>query len=201
VKPSDRYHHGDLRRALLDAAFGLIDREGPEALTLRAVARAAGVSANAPYNHFADKAALLAAVAEEGLDVLYQEMSEARDGVTGSAEQLEAIGVAYVRFAASHPSRFRLLHATQMGKKTVHPSLSAAYERTFGVLLDAMRACQKDGVVRKGEVRRLALAAWSMVHGLATLLVEDQLEAAGFVDREAALGPGVVRTLFRGLHA
>ena len=63
------------------------------------------------------------------------------------------------------------------------------------------RVCQKDGVVRKGDVRRFALAAWSMVHGLATLLVEDQLEAAGYVDREAAIAPGVVRTLFRGLHA
>jgi AcrR family transcriptional regulator len=200
MKRHDRYHHGDLRRALLDAALALCEAEGPDALTLRGVARAAGVSPNAPYNHFADKAALLAGVAEEGLDVLAAEMTAARDAATGAGPRLEAIGVAYVGFAQAHRARFRLFHATAIGAKTSHPALAAAYERTFGILLDAIRACQKEEVVRGGDVRRLALTAWATVHGLATLLVEDQLEAAGF-DAGAPLAPAVVRALFRGLRA
>jgi AcrR family transcriptional regulator len=199
TKPRSRYHHGALRRALLDAALALIEQDGPEALTLRAVARVAGVSPNAPYNHFEDKAALLAAVAEEGLDLLYREMTEAGARATGSAARLEAIGVSYVMFASSNPSRFRLFHATAIGKKSAHPTLVAAYERTFGVLLDTMGMCQREGVVRDGDVRRLALTAWSTVHGLATLLVEDQLEAAGF-DAGNSLATAVVRALFGGLR-
>jgi AcrR family transcriptional regulator len=198
------YHHGSLRRALLDAAQTLIEREGPTALTLRAVARAADVSANAPYNHFADKSALLAAVAEEGLDVLFARMSEARRSKSKPAEQLAAIGIAYVEFALDHPARFRLLAAPEMGKKTTHPTLVTAYDRTFEVLVETMRACQKAGVVRSGDARAHALTAWSTVHGLATLIVEDQLEAAGFADDAASrreLASTVVRTIFRGLKA
>jgi AcrR family transcriptional regulator len=200
-KPPERYHHGDLRRALLDAALVLCEREGPEALTLRAVARMAGVSPNAPYNHFADKAALLAAVNEEGLDALAAELGAARDGSGDAVGRLQAVGIAYVRFAVAHPLRFRLFSAAAIGDKAAHPGLGAAYARTFGVLLDALRACQATEAVHDGDLRELALTAWSTVHGLATLLVEDQLRVTGFAAGEADVAAAqVVRTLFRGLH-
>jgi AcrR family transcriptional regulator len=202
VKPEGQYHHGALRQALLDAALVLVERDGPEALTLRAVAKLAGVSPNAPYNHFADKSALLAAVAEEGLLLLCAALTSAQDAAGTPAERLEAIGLAYVRFASTHPARFRLFSAIAIGDKTRHPTLVEAYTRTFGVLLGALHECQRAGVVREGDIRSLSLTAWATVHGLATLLVEDQLEAAGFDPRKVAspdASEAVVRTLFLGL--
>jgi len=169
---------------------------------LREVARRAGVSPNAPYNHFTDKAALLAAVAEEGLGILYVAMTEARDRATTPGAQLEAIGVAYVTFAIRNSARFRLFTAKEIGRKTAYPSLAHAYQKAFGVLVETIRACQKEAIVRDGDPERLALTAWSTVHGLATLIVEDQLEAAGFGAQDPEKhAPAVVRTLFRGLKA
>ena len=97
------YHHGDLRRALVDAARRLLEAEGPSALSLRAVAREAGVSPAAPYHHFKDKAELLDAVAQEGWDILGRQMHEAKAGATGM-HQLTALGIAYVCFARENPA-------------------------------------------------------------------------------------------------
>src|SRR5215475_2854236 len=96
------YHHGDLRRALVDAARRLLESEGPSALSLRAVAREAGVSPAAPYHHFKDKAELLEAVAQEGWDLLNAEMHKAKAGDKGR-HQLTALGIAYVCFARENP--------------------------------------------------------------------------------------------------
>src|SRR5687767_103312 len=103
-----KYHHGSLRRALLDATIAHSATFGADTVTLREVARRAGVSANAPYNHFADKGALLAAVAEEGLIMLRDAMVGARERATTPGAELEAIGVAYVTFAIRHHHHFRL---------------------------------------------------------------------------------------------
>ena len=97
------YHHGDLRRALVEAARRLLEAEGPSALSLRAVAREAGVSPAAPYHHFKDKAELLDAVASEGWDMLNESMSAAKDSVEGR-QQLTALGIAYVCFARDNPA-------------------------------------------------------------------------------------------------
>src|SRR5262249_52270729 len=98
-KKRGRYHHGDLRRALLDAALGMLAREGGTALTLREVARRAGVTHAAPYRHFTDKQALLAAVAEEGFRMLSSEMASSAREATDPRQALQAIGTSYVRFA------------------------------------------------------------------------------------------------------
>ncbi len=201
-KPRSQYHHGSLRRALLDATVALSESDGVAAITLREVARRVGVSPNAPYNHFADKGALLAAVAEEGVGLLHAAMLEARQRATTPSAELAAIGVAYVTFAVTHRSHFRLFNAKEIGRKTSHPSLAKAYEKTFRLLVDVLRTCQTDGVVREDDPQRLALTAWSTVHGLATLIVEDQLEAAGFSEGDSTnYASWVVRVLFDGLKA
>src|ERR1041384_5256402 len=100
------YHHGDLGRALVDAARRLLEAEGPSALSLRAVAREAGVSPAAPYHHFKDKAELLDAVAQEGWDILQVKMKEAKNNDTG-VHQLTSIGLAYVCFARDNPALYR----------------------------------------------------------------------------------------------
>src|SRR5258708_6887496 len=102
------YHHGDLRRALLDAALALLEKSGVEALTLREGARRVGVTAGAPYHHFADKEAIVASVAEEGFVELGEAMAAARDAAD-PASRLGAMGRSYVRFAVAHPAHFRVM--------------------------------------------------------------------------------------------
>src|SRR5215218_5303559 len=93
------YHHGDLRRALVDAARTLLEREGPSALSLRAVAREAGVSPAAPYHHFKDKSELLDAVAQQGWELLNEFLVQARARAASPRERMSELGVAYVSFA------------------------------------------------------------------------------------------------------
>ncbi len=145
VSTSRPYHHGDLRAALLDAALELLD--DPEAFSLRAVARRAGVSPNAPYRHYEDKEALLAAVAAHGFDRL--------------ADRLDAAGThadmaqAYVAFALEHPGLFRLMY----GRSTTN----AASARTAEILAGRLAA------------PALQIGAWALVHGLAVLLLDGKL--------------------------
>ncbi|MBW2257316.1 MAG: TetR/AcrR family transcriptional regulator, partial [Deltaproteobacteria bacterium] len=112
------YHHGDLRRALVDAALLLIERSGASGVTLRGAARLAGVSQTAPYRHFSDKRALLAAVAEQGFQSLSTQLREASASHEGDPMgRLRALGVAYVHFAQAQPSHFRVMFGPQVGDR------------------------------------------------------------------------------------
>jgi AcrR family transcriptional regulator len=191
------YHHGNLRAALLEAALVLVQREGVEALTLRGVARRAGVSPAAPYRHFADKRALLAAVAEEGFRLLATALREA-GGAEDPRERFRARGRAYVGFATAHPSHFRVMFGRELADRTGYPGLRDAGAAAFDALVEGMLEAQRAGVVREGDPRELGLAAWSAMHGLSSLLLTGRLQAmfgAG-ADELAAL---VGRTLHRGL--
>src|SRR5262245_47766735 len=115
-KRADRYHHGDLRRALLQAAVGTIGSHGVDGLTLRGVGSALGVSRTALYRHFTDKAALLAAVAAEGFRLLRDELVESWEGAGRGRRGFEAMGEGYVRFAVAHPSHYRVM----FGADVVH---------------------------------------------------------------------------------
>jgi AcrR family transcriptional regulator len=199
-KPSGKYHHGGLRRALLDATLAIVAREGTTGLSLRAVARRVGVSPQASYNHFRDRAALLGAAAEEGLRELARGLQEARDAAHGPGERLEATGIAYVAFANSHAAHFRLLSAPDLAEKRSDPGLSAAYEEAFGVLLGAIEECQRAGIVRGGDAHALALAAWATVHGLAWLVVDKQISVAGVPGDADEVARSTLRVLLKGLR-
>ncbi|HEY3821041.1 MAG TPA: TetR/AcrR family transcriptional regulator [Polyangiaceae bacterium] len=198
-KRPGQYHHGELRRALLDATLAIVGREGTGALSLRAVARRVGVSPQASYNHFADRAALLEAAAEEGLRELARGMRSARDGARAAGERLEATGLAYVAFAVSHRAHFRLFSAPDLVEQRTRPLLSAAYAEAFGVVLGAVEDAQKANVVRAGNARKLALTAWATVHGLAWLVVDGQLAIAGVEGEPGEVARAAVRVLFKGL--
>lgn len=157
------YHHGDLRTALVTAALTLLEAgEGPP--SLREVARAAGVSAMAPYRHFADRAALLAAVADEGFGALRTRLLAA-DDVPDSRTALVAQGRAYVDFALAHPALFRLMFSRE--KAGGVPEGETAYT----VLANRVAQIAPD----RAEVA--TLAAWGLVHGLATLLLDAKAGA------------------------
>ncbi len=173
-----RYHHGDLRRALVTAALDLIADGGTAALTLRAVARAAGVTHAAPYRHFDDKAALLAAVAEEGFVSLREAAASAAVAAGDDpVERLLSAGAAYVRFAVDHPAHYRVMFGAEVADRSSYPDLEAAADRSFSLLEDAITICQETGHVVEGNGKELALAAWSMLHGFASLMIAGQLSS------------------------
>jgi AcrR family transcriptional regulator len=190
-----RYHHGDLPRALLDAALHIVETQGTQALTLRAAARSAGVSQTAPYRHFTNKEAILAAVAEEGFRSLMAAIRHATAAGEGPLGRLRGVGIGYVTFATSHPSHFRVMFGREMADRSASPGLRRLATETFNLLVGAISDCQRAGLVRTEEpAADLALSAWSSVHGLSALLVE------GVLDRPAhEVAEMVTRDLFLGL--
>jgi AcrR family transcriptional regulator len=162
------YHHGDLPAALLRAAGKLLEKEGLEALTLRTLARRTGVSHAAPYRHFRNRGALLAALAAEGFGRLGQAQREA-----AAAGGLRGMGEAYVRFALAHPQRFRLMFGGQL-QIAKHPALREVALKTFEGLSGALAARVGDAP----GARDASIAAWALVHGLAQLLLGERIAAA-----------------------
>jgi AcrR family transcriptional regulator len=142
---------------------------------MRAIAREAGVSHMAPYHHFADKAALIAAVAEEGFRVLTEEMSK-RIAARGDDPRaaLRASGIAYVVFAVTRPHLFRVMFGAEVAGMSGddYPGLSEAGSATFAVLQGQVERSQDEGTVRQADSRSIGLTAWSLVHGLAMLIID-----------------------------
>jgi AcrR family transcriptional regulator len=170
------YHHGSLPQALVAEAVLVLAEGNPNALSLRELARRLGVSPAAPYRHFADKEALLAAVAQQGFELLSAEL----DNIAGvhpdePVRQLADLGWAYVRFALRQPQYFQVMFGRAATPQTMYPQLFAAGQSAFGILQRVIEGGQRSGAVAAGESRELAVAAWSQVHGLATLLLEGQL--------------------------
>jgi AcrR family transcriptional regulator len=178
MKTPRSYHHGDLKRALLEASLGLIREIGPGAFTLREVARRAGVSHNAPYRHFRDKEELLAAVAAEGFDRLTESMVKAAQSGSSALDQLRLSGRGYVQFALSYPQHFSVMFDAPR-RFDLYPQTRAAGERAFGTLVRYIGGCQAEGLLPKGDARSLALLAWCMVHGVAKLAISGQLPWRG----------------------
>jgi len=158
------YHHGELSTALVSAALALLAEDGADAVSLRAVARRAGVSAMAPYRHYPDKEALLAAVAARGFDGL-REALRAADDAAPPRQALTAQAVAYVRYALDNPALFRLMFGLK--RLGTHPELAAAGEAAYAVLA-ARVAAEPGGADREART----LGCWSLVHGLASLFLD-----------------------------
>ena len=178
------YHHGDLRRALLAAARAILEQDGLSALSLRAVARRAGVSQAAPYHHFPDKDALLAALGAEGFDALDRAMRERMEGLGDPAQRLVASGVGYVAFAVENPALFRIMFGASMRGVGAHPERSAAGDRAYATLEKAVQATLGDKVGDAGAMALACLRAWSLAHGLAKLLVEGGIDPARYGARD-----------------
>src|SRR5262245_18626108 len=167
---------GSLRETLLEAATALIAAKGPQGFSLREVARRARVSEAAPYWHFADREALLAAVAEQGFLEMAKGMMTVFSEVTDPGQRLHALGVGYVRFALEHPSYLRVMFGSEVPDKAAHPALREAGARTFEMLVQAISDSQATGQVRGGDPVELSWAEWSIVHGRAALLVDGRLK-------------------------
>lgn len=173
-KRADRYHHGDLRRAMLQAAVRTIRSHGVDGLTLRGVGSTLGVSRTALYRHFTDKAALLAAVAAEGFRMLRTELRESWDRGGHGLAGFAAMGSAYVQFAVEHPSHYRVMFGADI-LEVDHAELKQEGAGAFQVLVEAIVALQTQTLARGDDPQQMARFVWATVHGVAMLAIDGRL--------------------------
>lgn len=183
------YHHGDLRRALLDTALEAVAEQGPVAISLRDVARRAGVSHAAPTHHFRDKTGLLTALAAEGWSLLADTLSATAERDLDFAE----LGVTYVVFATTHPAHFAVMRAPGLVRRD-DPELSAAEQRAAAQLNAGARRHSDPAAASD---RTTALAGWALMHGLSALLLEGAVTLEPGTD-VATLARAVARRLGPG---
>lgn len=167
------YHHGALREALLRATLELIETEGIGAVSLRQVARMAGVSPGAPYHHFADRAALLTALSDEGFRHLTDRLIEAQKTTPTPPQALEALLRAYINFARTEPAYFRLMFRPELKESHKSPTGSEAGETAFAILESTVSECLQN---KKADKTALTIAMWSLAHGYASLWLDGQLK-------------------------
>ena len=167
------YHHGELSESLLEAAEVLLEEDGPGGLSLRKVGRRLGVTPGAPYRHFEDKDALLAALAVRGFQGLRERMLAEQDGSANGEERLRRAGLGYLEFASQHPELFRLMFGWMPSRDV--PELCEAGDAAFAALEDILVACEQEGLLSR-SLREAGLLAWSAVHGAAFLLIDERLK-------------------------
>jgi len=170
MSSSARYHHGDLRAACLRAAMELLEQDGATALSLRAVARRAGVSPGAPYRHYADRNALISAVAGVGYRELAEHLAEAHPAPS-TADDLAAVAVAYVQFALQRPALFRVMFVEPCDRDSSErvAATNAISEYVGAIVRHSFPGSNPDA---------LATAVWALVHGLAFLHLDGKLDSA-----------------------
>ena len=198
-KKGSRYHHGDLRRALSSAAREVLREGGTGKLSLRAAARRAGVSHASAYYHFEDKTSLIAAVAIQA----FEELGEATEAVyeqsgLSTLEQLKAVASVYVRFALSNPQEFRVMFLPELRSDAVRTEVERAgrtgYERTVRLVA----VLQAEGRIAEGNPEEIAISAWALMHGLASLMIDGPLHRNARTEegRETLVSSAVKHLLF-----
>lgn len=176
------YHHGDLRRALLDEALVIIGAEGVDALTLREIGARIGVSRTALYRHFADKPALLAAVATEGFRALREQLVTAWEEGGRTPAAFQAMGMAYIGFAVGNPSHYRVMFGRFDETRPRDSDLETEAGGAFQALVNAVAALQETSILRDDDPVLTARFVWAVVHGVAMLAIDGQLHEKGAVD-------------------
>ena len=167
----EKYHHGDLRRAILDCACEHLRQGGTDCLSLRAMAREIGVSATAPYRHFESKNALFAGIATLGLEILESQLEQVRKNKPkNSLDSLVDMGVVYLRFADQHSEKYQLMLDSSMLDSMEYPALMDARARVFKILVGAILDGQRTGLYRSEPVEKLAAIVWAGLHGAASLV-------------------------------
>ena len=163
-----KYHHGDLKNALIQA--------GLDVLAAEEVARQAEVSHAAPYAHFADKQALIAAISTEGFKQLYAQIESVRQAYQNKPQSLlPETAWAYVQFARNNPEYFKLMFSGVLEQEKEYPDFVEISLQTFRQLVEIIIICQQAGVLPAGDVELVAMRMWASVHGFTALLLEGQI--------------------------
>ena len=174
--PSKKYHHGDLKNALIKGGVEILGEEGVSGLTLRKVAKRAGVSHSAPYAHFKDRHSLIAAISTEGFRQLYDALDAAvLAHADDPREQLVEAAWAYVQFALNNTDTFKIMFSGVLEKEKDYPSFIEISGKTFERVVDIVRACQNAGILRPGPSELVAVSVWGQVHGIISLALEGQI--------------------------
>jgi AcrR family transcriptional regulator len=173
TRPS--YHHGALREALLSASLKLIETEGLSAVSLRRVAREAGVSPGAPYHHFKDRAAVLAALAAQGFRMLADDLTTATSAATNPIEGLSALIHAYVAFALRQPAYFRLMFRPELSESRLDPEAKEAEHGAEATFESTITALVEAGIISPTKAEPFSVLIWSLGHGLASLWLDGHL--------------------------
>lgn len=174
--PVTTYHHGNLKNALIEAGVEILAREGLGGLSLRKVAKQAGVSHAAPYAHFTDKHALIAAISTEGFKHLYSQIEAVKETYRSNPETLLIeTAWAYVQFALNAPDRFKLMFSSVLEKEKEYPDFVEISQKSFLQVVEIVELCQKAGILEEGTSDVMALSLWGTVHGFTSLLLEGQI--------------------------
>jgi AcrR family transcriptional regulator len=174
--PEKKYHHGDLKNALIEAGAEILSKEGVSGLSLRKVASRAGVSHAAPYAHFTDKQALIAAISTEGYRRLYEKLTVViQKYQDDQLHQFVEVAWAFVEFARNDPDLFKVIFSSVVEKEKDFPAFVEMTRKNFRLLVELVEACQAAGVLKPGAADEMAVSIWSLVHGLASLLIEGQI--------------------------
>jgi AcrR family transcriptional regulator len=181
-----------------DRELELIEAEGIGAVSLRRVARAAGVSPGAPYHHFPDRAALLTALSDEGFRRLAAALTTARAATPSPTEALPALLTTYVHFAHDNPAYFRLMFRPELTQPHKSPNGEKAANKAFAVLADTVTDHIAEGTAKPVDADDLAITLWSLVHGLASLWLDGQLDfrtddPAALTERVTALATALTK--------
>ena len=193
------YHHGDLRQAVIDSALQLIAERDIQSLTLREIAKRVGVSPMAPYRHFKNKAVLLAVLAQEGFQALYEHIQMAlTKAASDPLDRLQAFGVAYILYAVENPVHYRVMFDSSLSNRTVYPPLYQTALKSFEFCVQVLIECQQAGLIKPGDPKEIAQINWSMCHGLSMLLIDHQLSTMGHAPVKE-LANSAWKTLIEGL--
>ncbi|MFL7871169.1 MAG: TetR/AcrR family transcriptional regulator [Anaerolineales bacterium] len=170
------YHHGDLKNALIKAGTEILASEGLGGLSLRKVAKQAGVSHAAPYAHFKDKQALIAAISTEGFKQLHSQIESVKKTYQANpGSLLIETAWAYVQFALNEPDRFKLMFSSALEKEKEYPDFVEISQKNFRQLVDIVEICQGANILKSGDSELIALSVWGTVHGFVSLLLEGQI--------------------------
>ncbi|HSD84126.1 MAG TPA: TetR/AcrR family transcriptional regulator [Anaerolineae bacterium] len=170
------YHHGDLKNALIEAGADILSKDGVSGLSLRKVALKAGVSHTAPYAHFADKQALIAAISTEGYRRLYEAMAATVQRYQDDpARQLVEGAWVYVQFALTDTDHFKITLSGAVEKEKDYPAFVEMAQHSFVLLVKIVETCQAAKILKRGPADLMAVSVWSLIHGFVSLILEDQI--------------------------
>jgi AcrR family transcriptional regulator len=193
------YHHGDLRRALVDAARDLVRESGPQVLSLREVARRAGVSQTAPYRHFADRRALVAAVATEGFRDLNTRILKAVHTAENGKQALRVVAEQYVAFAVDRESEYRLMFGSELAHSDDLAELGQASRAVFDLLRSGISELKEQSLIADRSVDDVAVTCWATMHGLVMLVLDGQVPGGDGKRNAIALVHASTEILMHGM--
>ncbi len=176
MNPKKDYHHGDLKNALIQAGIAILAEEGFNGLSLRKAARRAGVSHSAPYAHFADKQALVAAISTEGFYHLYTQLLSVSASWTNDPPRLLVENAwSYIQFALADPARFKIMFSGILEKEQSFPDFTEISSLCYQLLVNTAHTCQASGLFKTSSPELMAVTVWSLTHGFICLVLERQI--------------------------